>query len=138
MQAHRFTGVWRKWQKQYDPEDPRSRTKFLAADVARIEAKLAERAVTAGTLADQQQARATNTTATLSPIGATCGSDEDLENAQHEIAQADEQGVPVTLSQRHINNRSVDFDRDSRHRANVFQCSALPVWVELIVCGSCR
>ena len=106
MQAHQFTGVWRKWQKQYNPEDPRSRTKFLAANVARIEAKLAERAVTAGTLADQQQARATNTTATLSPIGATCGSDEDLESAQHEIAQADEQGVPVTLSQRHINNRS--------------------------------
>ena len=106
MQAHQFTGVWRKWQKQYNPEDPRSRTKFLAANVARIEAKLAERAVTAGTLADQQQARATNTTATLSPIDATCGCDEDLESAQHEIAQADEQGVPVTLSQRHINNRS--------------------------------
>ena len=106
MQVHQLTGVWGEWDDEYNSEDPHSRTKFLAANIARIEAKLAERAMAAGTLADQQQARATNTTATLSPIGATCGSDEDLESAQHEIAQADEQGVPVTLSQRHINNRS--------------------------------
>jgi len=107
MQAPQFTGVWRKWQKEYNPEDPHSRTKFLAANFVRIEAKLAERAIkmkeamAAGTLADQQQARATNTSATLGSIDATCGGDEDPESAQHEITQADEQGVPVILSQRH-------------------------------------
>ena len=105
MQAPQFTGVWRKWQKEYNPEDPHSRTKFLAADVVRIEAKFTERAIkmkeamAAGTLADQQQARATNTSATLDLIDATRGGDEDLESAQHEITQADEQGVPVTLRQ---------------------------------------
>ena len=112
MQAPQFTGVWRKWQKEYNPEDPHSRTKFLAADVVRIEAKFTERAIkmkeamAAGTLADQQQARATNTSATLGSIDATCGGDEDPESAQHEITQADEQGAPVILTQRHISRQS--------------------------------
>ena len=64
MQAHQFTGIWRKWQKQYNHEDPHCRDKFLAANIARIEAKLVERAIkkkkaeAAGSLVDQQQAGA--------------------------------------------------------------------------------
>ena len=106
MEAHQFTGIWGKWQAQYNPDDPDSRDAFLTANLARTKVKLIERATkkkeaeAAGSLPDQQQPEpgaAANTTVAFRASDTTCSDEEGLKSAQHEMAETDEQGVPVTL-----------------------------------------
>ena len=109
MEVHQFTGVWNVWQEQYNPEDPDSRTAFLTANLARAHlarTAILERATkrkeaeAAGSLPDQQQPEpgaAANTTVAFRASDATCSDEEGLKSAQHEMAETDEQGVPVTL-----------------------------------------
>ena len=109
MEAHQFTGIWRKWQDRYNPEDSQSRDAFLTANLARTKAKLIERAIkrkeaeATGSLPDQHQPEPgdANTTVASKAIDATCNDEEDLTSVQHEVAETDEQEVPVLLSHRH-------------------------------------
>ena len=109
---HQFTGVLNVWQAQYNPDDPDSRTAFLTANLARshlARTAILERATkrkeaeAAGSLPDQQQPEpgAANTTVAFRASDTTCSDEEDLASAQHEMAETDEQGVPVILSHRH-------------------------------------
>ena len=105
MEVNQFKGIWGKRQ-EYNPEDSQSRTTFLAANVALTKAKLVEQATkrkeaeAAGSLPDQQQPEpeaAANTTVAFRASDATCSDEEGLKSAQHEMAETDEPGVPVTL-----------------------------------------
>ena len=82
MQGHQFTGVWREWQYQYDPQDPHSRSAFLAANLARTD--LARTAILDRVL----KRKAAEEEAARSAL--------DVESGQHDMAAAEGQGVPVT------------------------------------------
>ena len=92
------------WQAHYDPEDSHNRGAFLAANLARIEAKLPsclKEAEAARSLTAQQQPGAANTTVVFKASDATCRDERDLTIAQHEMAETDEQGALVILSHWH-------------------------------------
>ena len=80
MQAHQFTGVWREWQYQYDPEDSHSRSAFLTANLART--TLARTAILDRAL-KRKEAEAARSVM-------------DVESGQHDMAAAEGQGAPVT------------------------------------------
>ena len=105
IEAHQFTGIWRKWHHGYNPEDSHSRDAFLTANLARTHlarTSILERAIkrketeAAGSL-HQSELGAANTTVAFGANNAICDK-EDHANAQHEMAETDEQGVPVNTA----------------------------------------